>query len=80
MSSKKAIDIYSKKEIEKRNKPIITDALVKEHDRANSLAKRYKELQEQVASAYKNCKTTAAQNETADQTKDRLLKTKGFIN
>ena len=39
------------------------------------MAKRYKELQEPVASAYKNCKTTAAQNETADQTKDRLLKT-----
>ena len=59
MSSKKAIDIFSKKEFQKRIKPIITDALVKEHDRANSLANRYKDLQEQVATAYKNCRTQA---------------------
>ena len=75
MSSKKAIDIFNKKEIEKRTKPIITDALVKEHDRANSLANRYKDLQEQVATAYKNCRTQATQNETADQTSNRLMKT-----
>jgi hypothetical protein len=75
MSSKKPIDIYSKEEIEKRIKSVISDTLVKEHERANSLATRYKSLQEHVVNASKNCKTTAAQGETPDQTKDRLLKT-----
>jgi hypothetical protein len=73
MSSKKPIDIYSKEEIEKRIKSVISDTLVKEHECANSLATRYKSLQEHVVNASKNCKTTAAQGETPDQTKERLL-------
>jgi hypothetical protein len=75
MSSKNPIDIYSKEEIEKRIKSIISDTLVKEHERTNSLATRYKSLQVNVFNTAKNCKTTAAQGETPDQTKERLLKT-----
>jgi hypothetical protein len=73
MSSRQPIDKFDEKTIKTRVKEVIVKTLLKEHQRAENLAKRLKNIYDEIDQASTAGKTTPTGiDETADNAKTRL--------